>query len=188
MNKNELRKSYLKKRDELDSEFKYESDEKILKSLLGLKEYRHSNTIMCFVSFRSEVDTRDFIEESLRRGKRVVVPVVKKDDNTLILCEIKSFLELKSGYMGILEPEIRGDNIVDPTAIDICIVPGAVFDNYGYRVGYGGGYYDRLIPRFRDDTIKIGVCYDIQRVEKLSPDEYDQKVDMIITEKEILTI
>lgn len=188
MDKKQLRKSFLQKRDGLDSDVKFENDEKILNNLLALKDYRHSNTIMCFVSFRSEVDTHKFIEESLRRGKRVVVPVVNKEDNTLVLVEIRSFLDLKEGYMGILEPEINKNNIVEPESIDICIAPGAVFDDYGYRIGYGGGYYDRLIPTFRKDTKLVGVCYDIQRIDKLSPDEYDQKVDMIVTEKEILTI
>lgn len=188
MNKDDLRKSFLKKRDELDYDTRIQNDKIILRNLIGLKEYRDANAIMCFVSFRSEVDTHDLIEESLRRGKRVIVPVVKREDNTLILCEIKSFLELKKGYMGILEPEIKESNIVEPNAIDLCFVPGAVFDDFGFRIGYGGGYYDRLIPQMREDAVKIGICYDIQRVEKLSPDEYDQKVDIIVTEKDILTI
>ena len=112
MDKKQLRKSFLKKRDELDSEYKFEADEKILDKLLSLKDYMRANTICSFVSFRSEVDTHDFIEESLRRGKRVLVPVVDNATKTLVLCEIRSFLDLKKGYMGILEPEVREDNIV----------------------------------------------------------------------------
>lgn len=188
MDKKQLRKSFLKKRDELDSEYKFEADEKILDKLLSLKSYMHANTICSFVSFRSEVDTHDFIEESLRRGKRVLVPVVDKATNTLVLCEIRSFLELKKGYMGILEPEVKEENIVGPEAIDLCIVPGAVFDDFGYRIGYGGGYYDRLLPQLRSDAKTVGICYDIQRTEKLMPDEYDQKVQTIVTESQVLDI
>ena len=188
MDKKQLRESFLKKRDKLDSEYKFEADEKILDKLLSLKSYMHANTICSFVSFRSEVDTHDFIEESLRRGKRVLVPVVDKATNTLVLCEIRSFLELKEGYMGILEPEVKEENIVGPEAIDLCIVPGAVFDDFGYRIGYGGGYYDRLLPELRSDAKTVGICYDIQRTEKLAPDEYDQKVQTIVTETKVLDI
>ncbi|WP_296256602.1 5-formyltetrahydrofolate cyclo-ligase [uncultured Ezakiella sp.] len=188
MDKKQLRKSFLKKRDELDSEYKFEADEKILDKLLSLKDYMRANTICSFVSFRSEVDTHDFIEESLRRGKRVLVPVVDNATKTLVLCEIRSFLDLKKGYMGILEPEVREDNIVEPGAIDLCIVPGAVFDDFGYRIGYGGGFYDKLLPELRSDAKTIGICYDIQRVEKLVPDEYDQKVHTIVSESQVLDI
>ena len=181
MDKKQLRESFLYKIDELDSEYKFEADEKILDKLLSLKSYMHANTICSFVSFRSEVDTHDFIEESL-------VPVVDKATNTLVLCEIRSFLELKEGYMGILEPEVKEENIVGPEAIDLCIVPGAVFDDFGYRIGYGGGYYDRLLPELRSDAKTVGICYDIQRTEKLASDEYDQKVQTIVTETKVLDI
>lgn len=185
MDKKELRKNILKMRDSMDEADRFSADETVLLKLLALKEYRDANTIFTFVSYRSEVDTKQLISESLRRGKRVLVPVVDNDKKEMILSELKSAEEMQTSDMGILEPS--GENIrpVEPKIVDICITPGAVFDRRGYRIGYGGGFYDKMMPRFRSDAKKIGVGYDFQLVDEVPKEEHDQKIDMLITDKEI---
>lgn len=185
MDKRELRKSILKMRDSMDNQERFAADEIILKKLLALKEYRDATSVFCFVSYRSEVDTRQIIAESLRRGKRLIVPVVDKENKVMILSELKSSEELAKSDLGILEPKKEFLRPVKPKAVDLCIAPGAVFDKRGYRIGYGGGFYDKMIPQFRSDVKTVGISYDFQFVEKLPNEEFDQKIDMLVTEKEI---
>ena len=183
MDKKELRKNILKMRDSMDEADRFSADETVLLKLLALKEYR--DTIFTFVIYSSEVYTKQLISESLRRGKRVLVPVVDNDKKEMILSELKRAEALQTSDMGILEPS--GENIrpVEPKIVDICITPGAVFDKRGYRIGYGGGFYDKMMPRFRSDAKKIGVGYDFQLVDEVPKEEHDQKIDMLITDKEI---
>lgn len=186
MDKKELRESILSKRNSLDESLRFEADEKVALRLLALKEYRDANTIFCFVSYKSEIDTKNIIVESLRRGKRVIVPIVDKASKTMILSELRSMEELAPSDMGILEPKPEFVREVNPKVVDICITPGAVFDKHGYRIGYGGGFYDKMLPLFREDEINIGICYDIQVVDEVPIEEFDKPVDVLITPTDIL--
>ncbi|MDO5716958.1 MAG: 5-formyltetrahydrofolate cyclo-ligase [Tissierellia bacterium] len=185
MKKKELRKKILHMRDHMDHDARYQNDEKILLQLLNMKEYRDAQTLMIFVSYKSEVDTHCLITESLRRGKRILIPIVNNYDNTLLLSQIQNMGELEKGSYGILEPKPEYVRIREPKCVDFCLVPGAVFDKNGYRIGYGGGYYDKLLPLFRPDTLKIGVAYDFQKVDTVPTEPHDQKLDALITEKEV---
>jgi len=100
---------------------------------------------------------------------------------------IKNFDELEPGYYNILTPKQEFIRYIDPSEIDLVIVPGAVFDREGYRVGYGGGYYDKFLSsKIRKDISKIAIAFDLQIVDKVPREEHDISVDYIITEKEII--
>ena len=114
--------------------------------------------------------------------KEVYVPVVK--GNEIIPSLLKRWEELKSGAYGILEPEeIRA---IEPHKIDVAIVPGIAFDFRGYRIGYGKGYFDRLLAKM--DAMKVGIAFDFQLVEEIPHEKHDIKMDVIITEKRILQL
>ncbi|MCI5675311.1 MAG: 5-formyltetrahydrofolate cyclo-ligase [Ezakiella sp.] len=181
MDKKQIRKEVLQERDQFDAEKRYEYDEEILTRLLSMKAYRDAHTIMSFVSYKSEVDTHDFIKESLRRGKRVAVPVIDWDKRILIASELKSFNELEVGSYGILEPTKEFVRPLDPSFIDFVVVPGAVFDRSGNRIGYGGGYYDKLLPTLKSDALKVGIAYSFQIRENLPVEKHDIKIDMLVT-------
>lgn len=185
MDKKSLRSHILKLRDAIDEADRFRFDGVILQQLLAQKEYRDANTIFTFVNYKSEVDTKMLIQESLRRGKRVIVPIVDKENRVMILSEIRSIDELVKSDMGILEPGKDYVRVVDPKSIDLCIVPGSVFDKSGNRIGYGGGFYDKMIPLFRKDAKTIGIGYELQLVDDIPIEEFDVKINKLITEEQV---
>ena len=90
--------------------------------------------------------------------------------------------------MGIMEPDPLLCKPLDPSLIDLIIVPGVAFDSMGGRIGYGKGYYDRFLPQLRADVPKLGLAYDFQVLPRVPQDEFDIRMDAIVTEKGILTM
>lgn len=170
------RRVILKKRNRLSKKEIIEKSKIIKEKLFDSKEYKKSKTIMFYVSFGSEVDTIEMIKESLK-NKKVCVPVVKESD--LISSLIKNIKELnKKNRYGILEPSKI--NKVDKKDIDLVIVPGIVFDRQNHRIGYGKGYYDNFLKDFKGKT--IGLAFKLQILEIIPKDEWDVKLDKIISE------
>ncbi|MBW2984748.1 5-formyltetrahydrofolate cyclo-ligase [Candidatus Woesearchaeota archaeon] len=176
--KRKLRKKTLEKRDALrKKEIEYKS-KKIKGVLFSLPEFKLAKTVCFFVSFNSEVNTHDMIKEAIKDGKKVCVPIAT--DHTLILSKINKFDDLnKKNKYGILEP--AKINKINKNDVDIIIVPGTVFDKEGHRVGYGKGYYDGLLKSYKG--LSIGICFDLQMVDKVPRNEWDEKLDEVITEK-----
>lgn len=172
MNKKELRKKYTQIRNNIID--KKEKDEKIKTRLEELEIYKKAKTIFIFISFRSEIDTIEIIKDMLKGGKKVLVPkVVGKE---MVAVEIKSLEGLEKNKMGILEPiTTKGE-----TEIDLTITPGLVFDKRGYRIGYGGGYYDKFFEKVK--TISLAIAYSAQIIEKLEIEKFDKRVDYLLTE------
>src|SRR3989338_3616519 len=96
-----------------------------------------------------------------------------------------SLKEFKPKTFGILEPKESYQREFNPDKLDIVIVPGIAFDKNGHRIGYGYGYYDRFLKTIRKETLKIGLAYDFQLIEKIPEERHDVPVDIILTEKEI---
>lgn len=165
-------------------------DEIIRKKVISLIDDRHIDTILTYVSFRSEVDTYGIIRECLSHGIKVAVPRVEKPD--IRFCYIDSEEDLVSGYMGIYEPAERCMPFLHemvPSGIEkasgriILIVPGSVYDTAHNRIGYGGGYYDRFMNKY-PDIYSIGLAYSCQMTDEIPTDQWDQKVDIVITDEE----
>ena len=140
---------------------------------------------MCFVSFSSEVDTHVFIQDALSEGKRIVVPITLQDIKELLPSEIKDFQELEKGCYNILTPKKDYIRPIDKTHIDLVVVPGVVFDPSGYRIGYGGGYYDKFFHTIAKTVPKIAIGFSLQLVSHVPRESFDIPVDMIVTEKSI---
>jgi len=181
MNKNEIRNLILEKRKKIEEKKIIERGNRVKESFFSLKEFKKANTIMSFVSFGKEICTQNIIKEALKL-KKVAVP--KIIDSVIAPCLIKNFGELKKGKYGILEPSET--NKVSLKDIDIVLVPGIVFDKRGYRIGYGKGYYDVFLNG--SDVLKIGLCMDFQIIDKIPNDEWDVKMDMVISEKRIIRV
>ncbi|MCR4434767.1 MAG: 5-formyltetrahydrofolate cyclo-ligase [Clostridiales bacterium] len=188
--KKELRNKILAARNQLTKdELKAKSD-KIFEKLKSLDEFKRSKWILCFVDFRNEVMTHGFIEQCLKTGKKIAVPVIvdigdrKKD---MIASEIHDIgSDLEPGFSGIEEPKKDRISRVDPRGIDLVVVPGLAFDGLKNRLGYGAGYYDRYLARVRPDCSKIAVAFDLQIVDSVPVQEYDLPMDKIITESRII--
>ncbi len=187
MDKKSLRKGILAKRAALGKEGNISLSKKVIDTLKNTDYYKNAKKIMIFISFGSEIDTHEFIKESIAEGKEILVPVTFHETREMKPSLLKSFNELEIGYFNILTPKEEFIRYIDPSEIDLVIVPGAVFDRDGYRVGYGGGFYDRfLTSKVKKDIPKISIAFDLQLVDKVPREEYDYPVDFIITEKEII--
>jgi len=177
--KKALRKESLEKRDLLQKEDIIEKSKSIKEKLFLLPEFINAKTIAFYVSKGSEVFTHNIIKELLGE-KRILVP--KTMDNEIVFSEIDSFDELKPGRFDILEPvEIKE---VNHDEIDLIIVPGIVFDKKGHRIGYGYGYYDKILKKI--NCKKIGLAFSLQIVDNIPKEEYDVAVDKVITEEEVI--
>lgn len=179
MNKNDIRKKILDIRNDMDEYEKQIMDNKVFKNVIDSKEYRNSTNIFLFVSYNSEVDTHKIINYSLEHGKRIFLPKVISKETGMETIEIKGFSDLEKSKYGILEP--CTDKYASPEEIDVVFAPGLAFDKKGGRLGYGAGFYDRYLTLLKKSTAKIGLCYSFQVIENVPMEEYDIRMDGIIT-------
>ncbi len=185
--KKELRKKILGLKNALPSEIIADKSSNILNRLTTTSFYSNANNVMIYISFGSEVLTKPIIDDLLNNGKRVFIPVTVPATKALIVSELKNYEDdLKVGHFGVMEPKDEALRPVDPSTLDLVVVPGVVFDRNGYRIGYGGGYYDRFIPRLSQNTTTVSLAFDMQLVDKIPTSEYDVAVQYIITEKELI--
>ena len=170
--KQELRKKYLSIRKNICSTI---PSSIITKKVLAHPKIITSSTILIYMSNNNEVDTKEIIN-SLLPSKKIALP--KVIDKEIKFYYINSILELSPGYYGILEPITT--NPVNNYDHTICITPGVCFSRDGYRLGYGGGYYDRFLSKHKVYT--IGLCYKECLVDALPHESHDKQIDEIITD------
>mgnify|MGYP001790915375 CR=1 FL=1 len=157
MYKRQLRISYKQKRLSLDTSFVSESSIQIANHLLQMPLW-HALYYHLFFSIvkNKEVDTQPILSILLGKDKNIVVPKVKKNGilNNYLFTDATT---LKTNDLGIPEPD--GGLLVPEDMLDVVFVPLLAFDNKGNRVGYGGGYYDRLLQKCKKETLKIGISF-----------------------------
>lgn len=184
--KQELRQRLLQLREAMPAQAVAQKSSTIAREVLNLAAYRRAQTIMTYVAFRNEVRTEIIIREALNQGKRVAVPLCSRARRQLIASQLLDFPgDLAPGTWGIPEPKPEALRPLDPQAIDLVIVPGVAFDRRGYRLGYGGGYYDRFLLRLGQGSVSVGVAFSLQVVDELPCEEHDRPVNLVITESGI---
>jgi 5-formyltetrahydrofolate cyclo-ligase len=183
--KREIRKRILALRNAMPQEEIAAKSSEIVRRLTQLGEIRGSSTLMVFLNFGSEVVTDGLIEWGWAAGKRIAVPLCRPEGRLLTPCRIDSFDDLETGHYGIREPKNDRLLIVPPEEIDAVLVPAVAFDRRGYRVGYGGGYYDRFLPK-APRAAWIGAVFACQIVPEVPTDLYDAQAQRIATEEGII--
>ncbi len=181
-----IRKEVLRKRDEINIRSRKGKALLIKQKLFSLPEFQSANIIFYFASFGSEVSTLKQIKEVLGLGKRVVLPAVDKKAKGLRLYEIKDLSELSPGVMGILEPSLRENRETDINSVDFVVMPGVAFDSGCNRIGYGAGYYDKLLSGLKKQIPLVAIAYEEQIVGSIPSEPHDIKVHRIITDKKII--
>ena len=182
-----LRSHYLAERNVLPSSDRAAMSRKIIEQLVTLPIFAR-NHFFIYCSYQSEVETLMLLQRCLGEGKSVSVPLTVPQQSELLAVAITNpATDLSPGYKGIPEPipsvaELRQ---VNPQSIDIAIIPGAVFDRSGYRLGYGGGYYDRFLAKKAPQAYRIGLAFSLQLVNRIPALSHDAPLDMLITEKEV---
>ncbi len=176
--KKELRKLLLAERKLLNPGSKALADSAVFEHFIKSGIYSESDTLLIFYSMPGEVKTLDIIRHALADGKTAALPVCGKN-SSMEFYRINGLDELAVSAFGIPAP-VKTDNAVVPDDKTLCILPGLSFDKKGFRIGYGGGYYDRYLAKYNVKT--AGLCYDSFIAENLPHDEFDIKADSVLTE------
>lgn len=176
--KKRLRNKHLMLRDSIPLKIREEKSQKIIDKIINSEYFKKSKSIFIFISFGSEVMTHDFIKFSIKNGKDIYVPYIDVENDTMKISKIDSFNDLEIGKYQILEPKIKKE--YNKNLIDLCITPGVIFDKFGYRIGYGKGYYDRFFSNKNIKFTKIGICFRENYVDKLPHSKNDVPVNFVI--------
>jgi 5-formyltetrahydrofolate cyclo-ligase len=180
--KKALRASVNARRDALDAETRRRDSQAITAKLLALPEYRAAGVVCGYASFGSEFDTATFCSDVVAAGKRLLLPRVNRTARMLELREVKNLRDdLVAGVWGIREPAERCP-IIPPSAVEFLLVPGVAFTATGERLGYGGGFYDRLLSGLNAKTSRVAAAFALQVVDSIPAGPNDQRVHLIVTE------
>ncbi|MDU7337569.1 MAG: 5-formyltetrahydrofolate cyclo-ligase [Clostridium sp.] len=176
-----LRSKYRRLREDLSEEEKRSLDSEIQSRLLSLREYSQAETVFTYISKELEVDTLAIVRAAWANQKRVAVPRCVPGTRDMEFYYIRSWQDLEPASFGVMEPIVERCERVDDESKGFCLVPGFSFDVQGFRLGYGGGYYDRFLSRFGGFT--VGICYSFCVQWNLPHGYYDRSVDLLVTEK-----
>ena len=179
--KKTLRKKFISERNSLASDYRNSSTNTIFATLEEQNFFESSEKIFIYVGFGSEITTETFIKKWINK-KQIFVPKIENGKMNLI--RLKSWDELAPGHFGVLEPT---SSDYYEGKIDLVVTPSIVFDNNGYRLGYGKGYYDKYFSS-REYNISVGLSYHKLLQDNVPKEDHDIKVDVIITEEKIFII
>lgn len=155
----------------------------IAERLIGTDAYMQAEKVFSYVNYGSEVETISFIETAVKHGKKVAVPVmVDPRKNRMVFQQITDIKELNHVHYGIMEPEYNENAVLVPDKKTLVLLPGLAFDVYGYRLGYGGGYYDRYLAEYKT-LANYGLAFEQQIVDRIMINGYDVRMDGVITEE-----
>lgn len=191
--KKQLRAEARALREGLGVAYRARVDEAIAARVAASEAFSEAPLVLAYCSVGSEVDTRALIREALRRGKAVALPRVVPGTRTMTWHAIDSLADAAPGFAGIPEPPDDAATRIDAATVDeraLALVPGLIFDTHGFRLGYGGGFYDTFLSIFPgrslglirerqliDDLVKHGAC-----------ESFDRAVELVATEGKLLTI
>lgn len=184
--KSQLRKKILNIRNNMSQEEVINKSDLIMNKLINLDEFKKSKTVFIYMNFNNEVVTSNLIKKMLSNNKRVVIPYTDTKNTVIIPSEIINLEDdLVLNSFGYYEPSYEKIRIVEPEEFDLIVTPGVVFDEELNRVGFGKGYYDRILNKKRKDAKVVAVAYDFQVLNEVPTEEHDVKMNMIITEENI---
>lgn len=180
--KKNLRAKYKKYRLDMPKDVKKSCDERIFSRLIQLSVYKNCKTVLAYVSTAIEVDTIMLIKQALADGKTVAVPRCVEGTRDMVFYVIKSLDDLEEGSFSVLEPVPEKCRELTDFSDALCIVPALVYDQSGFRLGYGKGYYDRFLSAHKGMYL-VGIGYCGCTVTKLIHGCFDVSVDLLVTEK-----
>jgi 5-formyltetrahydrofolate cyclo-ligase len=178
-----LRRAILARRDGLPASDRAARAAAIFARVAALPGLRAARVVLAYAAFGSEPDTGPFLRAVLAAGKALVLPRVNRATRMLELYRVEDpALQLEPGTWGIREPRPALCAPVAPAAVDFVLVPGVAFDVRGGRIGYGGGYYDRLLGRLAPGPLLVAAAFDVQVVPEVPMTAGDRRMDRVVTE------
>jgi 5-formyltetrahydrofolate cyclo-ligase len=186
--KRAMRERVIANRDALAPAARAAASQAIAARLCALPSFADARCPLLTLPFRSEWDTHPLFAIALAEGKTVALPRVNGATRMLDLYEVRDLArDTAPGYRGIPEPHPTLPR-VDFRAIDWVLVPGVAFDAAGRRLGYGGGYFDRLLALMAQATPRVAGAFDVQVVPVVPAAPHDLVVDTLATESQLLAI
>ncbi|MBS4199670.1 5-formyltetrahydrofolate cyclo-ligase [Bacillus sp. FJAT-49732] len=186
MDKTSIRKKYKEKLKSLDRITYEHQSYTIANKLFQTNEWKNAEMIGITVSHFPEVDTWQLIRRGWEEGKKIVIPKCYPSDKKMEFRQITAFDQMVTVFFGLFEPIETKTMMAEKKEIDLLLVPGLVFNRQGYRIGFGGGYYDRFLTEFNGNTISL--CFSMQISENIPIENHDIPVNKIITENEMITV
>lgn len=188
--KQAIRKAVLAQREQLSAETRAAHSEEIAGRLLQMPEYRQADTVLCYMNFGAEFESEMLVRQALADGKRLALPRVNRHINQLDLYWVEDLeSQLAAGLWGIREPVVECcERLKNTGELEFILLPGVAFGRDGARLGYGGGFYDKLLTRL--DAGKspahrpalVAGAYSMQIVEHIPQEPDDRKVEWLVTE------
>ena len=186
--KNTIRRRILAQRDAINPSQRCFKSLEIKNKIIEFPLFINAMILFVYCSYHSEVDTSQIMHHIGAIGKVLCVPRTLPARRQLQAIAIANpRADLVPGYKGIPEPKSERGNerLVSPQTIDIAIIPGAVFDLCGHRLGYGGGYYDRFLSLHAPKAYRVGIAFSEQLVDRLPSEDHDVPMDMLFTENDV---
>ena len=185
--KNNLRKQLSKKRNLIKKNSLVEFNPEAFSKLIKLINFDEIQYVGSFISIRSEISTNQLNENIIKLQKVLAFPIIKKNSKELLFKKIKINQNLKQGMFNIPEPPNENEEILP----QLFFVPCLGFDLNGYRLGYGGGFYDKTFSKLNQLNHKfytVGYAFDNQKQNKIPRESFDYKLDFVLTEKDLYSI
>src|SRR5690625_1073013 len=181
VNKAEYRQTAIKKLTTINKQYKKNIEQQLLRHLLVTNVWIKAQTIGISISLDYEWDTEPIIRAAWEQGKNICVPKCYPDQHKMHFFKLTSLSELENVYYQLQEPNPKKTQYIKKDKIDLLIVPGLYFDSFGYRIGFGGGYYDRYLKGFESPTLSLTSTLFVEA--QLPRDAFDIPVKHLITEK-----
>ena len=179
--KKELRTALMQQRRAMSFAFRREADCAIAEAVLRHPAYAAAKQVFAYVSMPHEVGTKALLEAVLADGKTLGLPVCSTETCSMQFYRLDALSELTAGAYRIPVPPASPERLLRPSADTLMIVPMLAFDAQGYRLGAGGGYYDRFLAAHSVQA--VGICYADFRMTQLPHDNYDRKLACCVTEQ-----
>ena len=196
ISKEKVRKKAVETRDSIDEESRQQKSEQIAKKILEADWFKEADIVLSYHAFRSEVEVDALNRAVLTQGKKLYLPKTYVKEKQIRFFEITDLSKLKRGYQKIWEPtgeepEFSFETVKEEQKKVLMIMPGTAYDARGYRMGYGGGYYDRYLNAHEEewkmiDFMTAFAAFSEQKMILIPGERCDVKPDVIVTEKEIM--
>lgn len=184
--KQELRKNILAVRRGMSPEEVAAGSVRLAEHLCSWPIYQAAKNIMLYLAMPDEPHLDKVISHALSAGKTICVPHMRETRGLMDAAIIANLDDLVVGQFNLLTPNPATLKLLDPSELDLIIVPGVAFDKDGRRLGMGAGYYDRFLPKANKAEL-IGAAWAAQILEKVPTDDHDRPVNYLITEDGIFT-
>lgn len=186
MDKRTWRKLIFSYQEKLTPQQRADLSKQIYEQVIKYRSWQEASVVALYHSIGQEVDTLALLEEGWASKKQMYLPKCYPKQRKMVFFQVDSYDQLEIVYMDIPEPKPALCTPLEVSTLDLMIVPGVVFDQEGYRIGYGGGYYDRFLAQVPATFEKLSLAFSFQVVPQVPRDVYDIPVDTLITEEQMM--